>query len=165
MLVTKKCNRSCDGCCNKDWDLDSLPICESFSGYDQIMITGGEPTLDPYKLYLLARDIRDANPRAQLILYTANPIAVNLFINFFDAITLTLHDKSDVDEFLKTNIMLCDLYVGGMLSCNLRLNTFVKNIPYDKNHYHGIWDVRYMQWIKDCPLPKDEVFMRLKNLY
>jgi molybdenum cofactor biosynthesis enzyme MoaA len=39
LLVTSECNRSCSGCCNKEWDLDKLPVCESYKDYDEIYLT------------------------------------------------------------------------------------------------------------------------------
>lgn len=46
VLVTQKCNKSCDGCCNKSNILDSMVTITSIDDltcYDEIMITGGEP--------------------------------------------------------------------------------------------------------------------------
>ena len=64
LLFTKDCNRNCPGCCNKDWDLDSLPVCTDFTPYDLVMITGGEPMLYPERLLHLIRRIREENPKA-----------------------------------------------------------------------------------------------------
>jgi molybdenum cofactor biosynthesis enzyme MoaA len=47
LLVTERCARSCSGCCNHDWDLAALPTCESYAGYDEVLLTGGEPMLYP----------------------------------------------------------------------------------------------------------------------
>lgn len=57
LLFTKDCNRDCPGCCNKDWDLDHLPVCADFKPYDLVMITGGEPMLYPERLLKLIRKI------------------------------------------------------------------------------------------------------------
>ena len=36
LLLFTNCNRGCEGCCNLDWDLASLPIVDDFSQYDEI---------------------------------------------------------------------------------------------------------------------------------
>ena len=50
LLVTEECNRHCPGCCNNNWDLKSLSVCKSYRDYEQILITGGEPLLDMFRL-------------------------------------------------------------------------------------------------------------------
>ena len=36
LLVTKNCDRSCPGCCNKDWNLDKLPNATHLN-YDEMV--------------------------------------------------------------------------------------------------------------------------------
>lgn len=38
LLLWEECNRTCAGCCNKDWNLSELPVCFDYSGYDLILI-------------------------------------------------------------------------------------------------------------------------------
>ena len=30
LLLFEECDRDCPGCCNRDWDLRSLPVCRDF---------------------------------------------------------------------------------------------------------------------------------------
>ena len=59
LLLLEECNRTCEGCCNKDWDINKLETENSFDQYSLIMITGGEPLLVPVTLMLAISDIRD----------------------------------------------------------------------------------------------------------
>lgn len=161
LLLTAKCNRACPGCCNNDWDLDALPKCEDLTGYDQIMVTGGEPLLEPKRLLDLFEKIRKASPSTKIYLYTAMPgRGLALFLPLLDGVTVTLHEKMDVKFFLKFLEMR-----KGLL--------FKKHISQRLNVFEGIdlegvdttdWGVKEgIRWIEDCPLPQDEVFMRWDN--
>ena len=45
VLVTKKCNRKCKGCCNETLGIIDKISFEDLFKYDEICITGGEPML------------------------------------------------------------------------------------------------------------------------
>jgi hypothetical protein len=160
LLLHSQCNRSCEGCCNKDWDLKNLPIVTSYKGYEKILITGGEPLLTPSLLFLTIESIQEENPSAKIYLYTANVARADLifaFLAILDGVTVTLHEQQDVFDFVKLN----DLLLGqGIINKSLRLNVFKGiNISYGNL---SLWKVKNdIEWIKDCPLPRDEVFMRL----
>lgn len=32
LLLFEECDRDCPGCCNRDWDLRSFPVCRDFIG-------------------------------------------------------------------------------------------------------------------------------------
>ena len=152
LLLTKACNKNCEGCCNKDWDLDNLPICRSYKEYDEIMITGGEPTLFSIKLEHLIKDIRLVNKSAKIFLYTTQIKRASKFD--LDGITLTLHTYEDVLAFEHFEQFHKNFKIPF-----LRLNVF-RGIPVPP-HYNN-WIVKKdIEWIKNCPLPKDEVFMRI----
>jgi len=158
LLFTQDCNRNCEGCCNKDWDLDSLPKCTDYSKYDEILITGGEPMLYPDRLDFLINKIRKES-EAKIYIYTAKPTHVLIYWikeSKIDGITLTIHKEDDVDTFYLFNLLLTAL--GGYDDKSLRLNVFKGiNTPDTKNRWKAKSN---MEWIKDCPLPKDEVFMK-----
>ena len=65
LLITEKCNRKCEGCCNLDWDLQNLPVCTSFKGYDEILLTGGEPQLEPVLILSTVEKIKQQNKTAK----------------------------------------------------------------------------------------------------
>lgn len=165
LLVTEKCNRSCLGCCNKDWDLKSLPICRDFSGYSEILITGGEPMLyggERLKEALL-RMYKEA-PTTPVYVYTQHKDGLKLanLINnrAIEGITFTIHDKDAWHDFYYMEKALYRNVPYQLMSfTSLRLNIFKEAGP---GRPVLNWKVKdNMEWIKNCPIPEDEVFMRL----
>lgn len=162
LLVTESCNRSCAGCCNKQWDLKKLPIAKDFDGYDMIMVTGGEP-LQPSKLAgTLDLLKRMSNLPAAVYVYTACAENVIPVLGWTDGVTLTLHEQADVAEFLKLNSFLLGRLAYRGLS--LRLNVF-NEVALPAGLDLSLWKVKLgIRWIEDCPLPADEEFARLEDL-
>jgi len=156
LLLFEECNRNCSGCCNKDWDLKSLPVCMNYSPYEEIMLTGGEPMLRPGVIYQTIYNIRKSS-KAKIYLYTAktdNKESLYNMLLYLDGLTITLHEQSDVKPFLEFNKLLVDSVIENK---NLRLNVF-EGV---KLEYPKWWVVKdNIKWIKDSPLPKGEVLMR-----
>jgi len=160
LLVTKNCDRSCPGCCNKDWNLDKLPDVTHFN-FDEIILTGGEPLLYISELIDLIGYIRNIS-KAKIILYTAYTKNLSRFfavLYLIDGITVTLHDQNDVKNFIpihghmKNNLELFN-------KKSLRLNIF-KGINYS-NINTSMWQIKdNIKWIKNCPLPEDEIFQKI----
>lgn len=159
LLLFTQCNRNCAGCCNKDWDLKNLPVARDFTGYEIIMLTGGEPLLRPFVIVNTVADIR-RQTNCPIVVYTAMVNNPNLFagiLSIVDGITLTLHEQKDVEDFKK----LCEVLTGDIVKDkSLRLNIFkgieIDNIP-------EYWQVKDgIEWIENCPLPQDEEFKRIK---
>lgn len=78
---------------------------------------------------------------------------------WLDGITLTLHDQKDASlaHSFVSWVNIHELPKG----ISLRMNIF-KGIDCSSLDLHK-WRVKdNMEWIKNCPLPKDEVFMRYK---
>lgn len=167
LLLTENCNRNCEGCCNKDWDLKTLPVCKSYEGYSEIMFTGGEPMLYPELLWNTIGDARIENPNAKMILYTAyledfEELAALIYFTL-DGLTLTLHTKEDVPKFIAF-VEYCKAKGVPMWEwgCKLRLNVFAECEYIPSDEIAGDWKIKNgMEWIKDCPLPENEVLMRL----
>lgn len=159
LLVTERCNRNCVNCCNKSWDLSDLPVEEDFSQYDMIMLTGGEPMLDVKTLINVIISIKYKSD-ALIYVYTAmlnDTKAALKVLDWVDGMTVTLHDQTDVDPFLIFNNAIV---AEGMRDESLRLNIFRGvNINIESL---TLWKVKNnIEWIENCPLPKDEVFKRI----
>lgn len=161
LLVTDKCNRRCEGCCNKEWDLHNLLVCnpEDYGKFDEIILTGGEPMLYPDRVVRTIHDIRREGS-AKVYVQTAKVDDVyetERVLYWSDGMTVTLHDQSDVEPFLAFD-RIAEMWMKKNMS--LRLNVF--NGIHIRIPPH--WDAKVgIEWIKDCPLPQDEVFMRLKG--
>ena len=161
LLLNKDCNRNCIGCCNKDWDLDKLPICRDYTKYDEILLTGGEPMLYPERIITVIKQIRTENPSAKIILYTAMVNNLDIVLPYLDGITLTLHDKNDIEPFLNFERTATPLYMHNM---SLRLNIFEEAGELSERLIWR-WQIKdHMHWIKNCPLPENEEFMIWKGI-
>lgn len=168
LLLFSECNRGCPGCCNKDWDLNNLPICSDFNNYDEIILTGGEPLLHPDIVKDTIQEIRSKNPNTKLYMYTANTSIYDIYDLFvlLDGITVTLHENSDVAPFLNF-VNHISISPFKELEKSLRLNIF-KGVELFESLDSGEmtdlkrWQIKdNIEWIKHCPLPDNEVFMRL----
>lgn len=165
LLVTKKCNKSCPGCCNKDWNLDILPEVTHFN-YNEIILTGGEPMLVHEQLLTIIKYIRCIS-KAKIIVYTADVSDSWKFMTLLlsiDGITVTLHEQKDVEDFYRLIQFLTTFNYSTkkqIFKKSLRLNIF-KDIDYT-NLDTIDWIVKdNIEWIKNCPLPRNEIFQRLK---
>lgn len=165
LLLWSDCDRNCKGCCNKNWNLKALPICRDFTDYKEILLTGGEPLLYPKQLKGIIKVIRNLTT-AKIYLYTALILKerrCNLYevLNLLDGITLTLHNSDDVRHF-KWLLYSIKMYPNDFKNKSLKLNVFKEvGLKYDELDL-SMWDVtKDIEWIKNCPLPKDEIFMRL----
>ena len=161
LLLWPDCNRSCEGCCNKQWDLNALPECTNFTGYDEIILTGGEPLLHPRRVIDTVFAIRKQAPCTPIYLYTAwskDITTILMVLGFVDGITLTLHRAFDVPNFRNFDSWF-DTHPNFAKAKSLRLHVF-EEVGVKLRSQH--WDVTNdIKWIPNCPLPKDEVFMRL----
>lgn len=160
LLLFADCNRHCAGCCNKDWNLESLPICTDYTPYDEILLTGGEPMLKPDLTVQAIQEIRQQT-NAPIILYTADlakPIWLYFINSLIDGLTVTLHTPGDVRVFESY-----DRYFTPPehMKGRMRLNVF-KEAGEVRAKPH--WKVKPgMEWIKNCPLPEGEVLMKYEG--
>ena len=167
LLVTDTCNRKCPQCCNNKYDLDALPMVETFAGFDEILLTGGEPMLDSYLVNRISSTIRMENKKAKIYMYTAktdfpHALLITLLL-YLDGLTITLHEQDDVYNFVDFIMMLHKIY-GVSVPRSLRVSIFkgVNIKPHKALIKCYGWKIKdNLTWQKECPLPKGEVFMRL----
>ena len=159
LLLFPDCNRVCVGCCNKDWDIDNLPVCSDFAPYDEVLLTGGEPMLSIGVVHNAIRRIRKTSGAA-IYVYTADVRHLRRsrdVLSAADGMCVTLHEDSDVADWVRfaTNSSVVDL--AAHRSC--RLNVF-SGIELPRDVPPG-WQVKSgIEWIEKFPLPENEVFMR-----
>ena len=160
LIITYDCNKNCTGCCNKNWKYAPPKIAYSWDllKFDEIYITGGEPMLVYDNMVGLVQFIKK-NSAAKIFLYTAYPYPKYKFLNILrliDGTTVTIHDKLDAHKFF--HLKYFDLKIKNK---SMRLNVFGGGIIPNQN----LWEIKFIEWVKDCPLPDGEVLMRLNNLY
>lgn len=166
LLLFEDCNRRCKGCCNKDWDLSILPVVKHYSKYERIMLTGGEPMLHPDIVLKTIASIRLENPKIPIYVYTAKVDGAQTMdvLRSADGFTVTLHEQADAIMFLRFDSERRGLRINKK---SLRLNIFEGVTIYPSllaELASEGWKIKKnMKWIKNSPLPTDEVFMRLKK--
>lgn len=156
LLLFEKCNRTCKGCCNQYWDLGSLPRAKRFHQYNEVLLTGGEPMLDPLLIINTAKKISSYS-NAKIFLYTAKIDdwqAVLSVLHYIDGMSVTLHKQSDVRRFQHLN----DVLVRSKIKKSLKINIF-GNVRIGFNV--DLWRIKHKKWIDHQHLPKNEVFKRL----
>ena len=173
LLVTTECPNKCPLCCNNQFDFDKLPRVKDFD-YDEIMITGGEPLLFASETSKLIDAIRIINPilypnevTPKIYVYTSMCDMYSILTVFnADGIVVTPHSKKDVDNFILSNDFLLHYSRFKKDKLSLRLNLF-KDIKemLPKDIDLSLWQVKDMEWIKDCPVPQGESFRRLPELW
>ena len=170
LIVTTKCNKSCEGCCNKQFDINSLPTIEpnEMVQYDEIYITGGEPMEVPGIVETLIYYLRTIeNYQGKIIIYTTDLYTLGEIYDLcynIDGITVTLHDNNDLDEFEDTMRRYLEFNRQWLRGKSLRLNIF-KDVKIPKKKYLKGWIIKdNIEWIDNCPLPEGEELKRLKNL-
>lgn len=170
LLITEECVRQCPQCCNKQFNVEGIPIVEHFN-YDEIMITGGEPFLFPYDVRTMVATIRSTNKLLghripKIYVYTA-PFEkrldrIRIYQQLFaDGFTITLHHQSEVDKFVFFAKYLSQMGLDNCLSLRLNLH---ENVTIPEKANLSKWAVKQISWQKECPLPEGEDFRRIAQL-
>lgn len=164
LLVTRDCNRACPLCCNNQFDIEEIPTHgEDYSGYDEIILTGGEPLFFPNDLYRAIDEIRRSNKTAPIYVYTAWRRGANIveLLRWVDGITLTLHNMEDLRQFKITDYLIHTAKAAEGKSLRLNITSpEVMAMPYSPLLP---WASKFVAWVKDCPVPSDEVFFRWRD--
>jgi len=171
LLVTDKCYYKCPKCANKHYNLLKLPICkkEDYSRYESICLTGGEPLFNAGRLYRIIKDIRESS-KAKIYLYTSYTLNITSLITAItrvDGTTFSLHHQRDVIPLIKANAVLQKNYPL-IRQRSLRLKIFPEVSIARKITWMFIytgWRVCITQWLDECPLPENEVFMRHEDAF
>jgi len=171
LVITLKCPRNCSYCCMK-YDhilgqmkpLDSL---EELHGYEEVMITGGEPMLFPDKVMDIARWINGKSRETKIFLYTAiYHWRIPTLIKLVDGIQYTLHEdttEQDIENFL--NIQR-EIQLRGRDDQSFRL-CIDPNVAYKVGVVPCTWDsIKVKDWRseEECIVPKDEDFFAIGEI-
>ena len=140
VIVTLACNRKCPGCCNETiGKVASIGDISVLSDYEEVVITGGEPMLNPDSL-------------------------LRFILNQLDGITVTLHAEATDDDIRNLKYMSYNLYGE-----DLDMRLFIDRRVYEKYDLSNIclktWDVvRKLEWKEKCD-PADNEDLLLFHLF
>lgn len=106
----------------------------------------------------------------KLYVYTAlcDWMKLKRVLDHVDGIVLTPHSKESAEAFKEFNDLVnaSTILINNPLeSKSLRLNLFPDIKEYLKDEDLSGWQVKDMQWIKDCPVPEGEDFRRVALLW
>lgn len=174
VMITLACPRQCDGCCNTGPVFDEHKIISDISevyGFDEIMLTGGEPMLYPHKTLELVQRIKKENRSSELFLYSAlfNPLHYDVWHELLitlDGMQFTLHHEcteADVRGLRQLSRMVKhhDYRAwSSRLSIDKRL---YDRYDFSNIDFTGWGSVRKLVWLPDCPLPEGEELFLLKE--
>jgi hypothetical protein len=169
VIVTTRCNRNCENCCNKEEVFNNHKVItdvRDLLSYDEIMITGGEPMLIPGEVIHLLIELREHfKYQKPIYLYTAYYNHSTLFgyyrqiFRYLDGLQYTVHNEATDREIIELRQMSDLVRLFGNGNSSLRLS--IDSRLYDRYDFSNIdfsgWSVvRKMKWMLNCPLPKGE---------
>ena len=105
VIVTMVCNRNCPGCCNEAISkVASISDISILSDYEEVVITGGEPMINPHTLLRFIKALRKQNKRQKIYLYTACLTMDDhpTILKYLDGITVTVHAEATDEEDRKS---------------------------------------------------------------
>lgn len=163
VIVTYKCNRSCPGCCNGHGNaVRKIEDIRELLGFEEIILTGGEPTLLGLMLNGFVYSLKDLGYKGKIFLYTAtvdiySPSIMRL-LRDIDGITYTIHAEAN-DGDIKLLKSLSSLSILGYVNFSSRL--IIDSRVFEKYDLSNInlnnWDViRKLQWKDYCPPAENE---------
>ncbi len=167
VIVTLACNRKCPGCCNETiGKVASIGDISVLSDYEEVVITGGEPMLNPDSLLRFIKALKKQNKRQRVYLYTAclSMDDYGKILNQLDGITVTLHAEVTDDDIRNLKYMSYNLYGE-----DLDMRLFIDRRVYEKYDLSNIclktWDVvRKLEWKEKCN-PADNEDLLLFHLF
>jgi len=162
LIVTEACPRSCSYCCNKQpAGITTAKRCRlgefSAKGFDEIVITGGEPMLFPERV----KKIID-HCNLPTYLYTAfyNESCWDMMRQgYFAGLSYTLHEKfSETDhsrfQWLQADLVMFLKMYSNNFSARLKIHP---SIPNDVIVNKALWKrVDRRPFVDNCPLPENE---------
>lgn len=168
IIISFDCPRSCPNCCNTysniiDGGIRTANLADCVIGFDQVMITGGEPMLFPKRVKQLIQDIRTLNPAASIFLYTALATpALGDIIDIIDGIHFTLHAEvtvQDILDFWRFQGLLENKTGSYRLYIDSEVRRMIPIVP-------NLWTrLEVKAWIKEgeCALPENETLFILEE--
>jgi hypothetical protein len=126
---------------------------DSVRGYDEVLITGGEPMLDPDRTAGIIHTLRENNPDAKIYLYTAlyRPQIWTLF-HMVDGIQFSLHAEANCQDICDFIEFQTELRLRSLEGKSLRL--YIDNrIKFGVKIYPLLWQrAEVKPWLTEAQL-------------
>ena len=161
VIITFDCNRKCEYCVNKYPDIMNQAVIikdlNQLKGFDEIVITGGEPLLNIRRTRIILRDLEYVIvPKAKKYLYTAifSP-DMHMIIDYLDGITYTMHTDYDEDQ-LAFDSFEEFIEIHNNKSYRLAISLILKDAF---TFYPYLWkEIKIKDWKEEgrCEIPEHE---------
>lgn len=169
LLITDKCDRDCKDCCNKQYDVKSIPIAtqEEFESVETICLTGGEPFkyAEPYAVTMWLKS-KYPNIKNVYVYTNAAPLLEWLEKNNpngFGYIGFSTLDGLSVS--IKT---VDDLNAFQVLAVHPLIKTLKSNYLYVMNGlyplYTGNFEVIKREWQENFKPADNCIFRRIEDV-
>ena len=172
VIITTDCEKNCDYCCNTKEMLASATPIKSIlevKNYKEVCITGGEPMLNPDRTAALIEELwrspRWCHP-SKIYLYTAfaryQQDLFQMLMSGLDGLHYTVHQSSDnVSKYRYVLDTIAGIHNIESLSekfPNKSFRLYIEGgVKTPVTFNPSCWDkVESFNFIKDCPLPKNE---------
>lgn len=165
LIVTYACNRNCVGCCNEQsLDVREITDINELLSYDEIVITGGEPTLITEKVNKFIDQLKSMGYKGKFYMYCAT-YNYNIPMRRLDGFTFTLHYPcKDSDIYDLKSLCKKLSYTRNYSYCNYRdinARLLIDNRIYEQYDFANIdfsgWDIiRKLQWKETCEPAENE---------
>lgn len=166
VIVTLNCNRKCPGCCNINLpEHRKVSTDEELMGYQEIVITGGEPMMIPGKVLEFINRMWEKGYRGKMYLYTSfwNGKGISKeILKELDGLTFTFHAEcTDEDIIALKNLSNSGILQNKDFSSRLIIDKRVYE-RYDLSNINfSRWDViRRLEWKEKCnPAENEELLI------
>ncbi len=162
-MVTPLCNRNCEYCCNKQYDLNDIPVItdNELKNAHTLLLTGGEPFAytNPSAI---AKYYKSRYPNIKNVYVYGNAVEFEKFINQFygvnnmlkgiDGVSISIKNIADLYSFMS---IVRNTFVS-TLNSN-RLYVFKNLVPRDI----GNFDIIHREWQEEFKPANDSIFRRL----
>ena len=165
LILTFDCPRHCPNCANDQIAaiaaIPRVATIRELDIYDEIILTGGEPMLDPEATLGFVLDLKTRRMARTVYLYTAlwSP-AIHDLLRIVDGIHYTIHAPTlPGDDFglASMHVAISEARHHGDLSCRLCVDADVRE---PVTIYPYIWDrVEIARFKEDCPVPAGETLL------
>lgn len=162
LMVTEKCLRNCEHCCNNQYDLNEIPYItqEEYENAHTILLTGGEPVefTDPSDI---AMRIKRKYPNIKNVYVYANAYELDCYFfmggstDWIDGFSISIKDKQDLYQFNK------------FLARNKKLQNLKSNRVYYFDDLKPVklkfFDYWHRDWQEKFVPAEDSIFRRFKE--
>ncbi len=180
LFVTNKCTNNCPLCCNKNYDIEKVPLPseEELSSISTVCLTGGDPFLLGEKLDKIVNALRSRENIKNIYVFTSGYACLSYIQKFnklpnINGVTLSPKSGRDFDAIWKLITNYCNkfsklssnrlyIFIDKYDDCNYTIDNSELYLLGDANEYLNC-QVFLRTWVENFNSPENEIFRRIEN--